>query len=1505
MFSILVVLVVLPVMLYALLNVNAVQHYIVNRVGNYFAQELQTEISIGSVDIRLFRSVVLKDVVVKDQVGEKLLAANKLDVQLSNLSIREKSIEISNLHLKNASLDLYKTKEQADHNFQFILDYFNDRDPRPEDDRWHFGLMAFQLSQSDIHYRDESQEPWQVGFDPSHFQLSDLNLHVTNIHQDVEFTAFRIEEFRYRESPGFKLDHLAADVTIHDNRLAIDNFLIQTEGTDVTSNLEIEFPSDIQFADFPGEAQFFLTLDNSRVDLADVGHYYRSLHGLSDVLHLHGNISGSGHLMNGDDLQLSYGENTYFHGDVVLKNPANGLSPHLTLNVRELKSSIKDIQAFRLPSAWDDAYPVLPGNLEALGDIAFTGFLKGNLNDFLAEGSLNTSVGSLQSDIRIFKSDKADKGYHYRGYMAASNVDLDRLFNNPDMPAEVTMNAELEGSGFRLDNLEMNIDGAVESMMIRDVRYSNLVLAGDFENQRFDGDLSIRDENLSLGFHGIVDLESLTPVFQFNVQLEHANLTNMKLFRRDELYESIIAADLFINASGSGLDDMEGEMTIRDIRYTEMPADPNEPEIYPQTYYKDSIYVSSTLWSEDNQHVRLRSDFADIDVHGTVSFDRLIESVQSFAGQYLPAAKLGTPVLAGKETPVFDQDVNFSLRMKDTHLLSELFLPAVSLSYGAWIYGTFHARNGHLFLEGHADTLTLAGRSFINYEIRGEENDIEYGFTMRADSVMLSEQTYLENFILDNTFRKDSILSEVFWGNDDMASGSGYLKGTTHFVDEHLIEISIPQSRVNINGNTWRFNTDNKILLDSNRVEIYQLKAYYDDQFIKADGVLSAAPGDRMGLSFADFDVAYTSLLLGDRNFDFGGILDGHVSFTGLYQSPGIAADVFVKDFSFNKDLMGDLDLHSTWNDQRQAFDVHAAITYHGNVGSNQPLIASGHLYTGDHDQNFDLDIDLTNFKMSVWGRYMESFAENFRGIASGQLRMEGAFSRPDLSGNLRLSRMGMHIPYLNTSYTFAHEVEIEKDRFHFENLVLNDTIGNTALVNGSIMHDYFGNFSIDIDARPENLIVLNTTAASEEVFFGTAFVTGLARFHGFTNDITLDVSASTNRGTRIMMPLNYTGDIRERHFISFVSPDEDGAQPASLLFQPGGDLTLNFDLEVTPDAEVELFFDSQFGDIIRGRGNGDINLEIAPDGSFNIYGDYFIESGEYLFSLQNIINKRFSIEQGSNIRWTGDINDADVDLRAMYRLRTSLYDLFAGGGADDEMANQFRRRVPVETLLLLEGKLFNPDISFDITVPGGDDAVRELIEREITTDQEMNRQVFSLLVLNRFLPRDQTAAIGYGMGATSSELLSHQLSNWLSQISSDFDIGVNYRPGDEITSQEVELALSTQLFDDRVLIDGNFGVAGSQTATGQQTQATNQFIGDVNVEVKITPEGKFRVKAFNRSNTFDIIHTNAPYTQGIGFFYRKEFDRLQELFRRQRPTEVPASPDEDSGVETSTSDLK
>jgi hypothetical protein len=322
--------------------------------------------------------------------------------------------------------------------------------------------------------------------------------------------------------------------------------------------------------------------------------------------------------------------------------------------------------------------------------------------------------------------------------------------------------------------------------------------------------------------------------------------------------------------------------------------------------------------------------------------------------------------------------------------------------------------------------------------------------------------------------------------------------------------------------------------------------------------------------------------------------------------------------------------------------------------------------------------------------------------------------------------------------------------------------------------------------------------------------------------------------------------------------------------------LTLDMDVEVTSDAEVQLIFDPKVGDILKGRGNGDLRISLDRTGNFKMFGEYFIQKGEYLFTLQNIINKKFLLQQGGTINWNGSPYDALVNIQASYGVRTSLYDLMY-----PDTSEIYKRRIQVDCLLKLTDNLMNPNISFDIDLPNSDEGTRTEVRNRIGVgnDQEMNRQVFGLLVLNRFFPTETQGSVltqtGGFFSSSTTEMISNQLSNWLSKISNDFDVGVNYRPGDDITGDELGVALSTQLFNNRLIVDGNVGVANTQSSS-------SNIVGDVNIEYKITPDGRFRVRAFNKSNDINSLTNNAPFTQGVGVSYQKEFDRLADLFRKR-----------------------
>jgi hypothetical protein len=409
--------------------------------------------------------------------------------------------------------------------------------------------------------------------------------------------------------------------------------------------------------------------------------------------------------------------------------------------------------------------------------------------------------------------------------------------------------------------------------------------------------------------------------------------------------------------------------------------------------------------------------------------------------------------------------------------------------------------------------------------------------------------------------------------------------------------------------------------------------------------------------------------------------------------------------------------------------------------------------------------------------------------------------------------------------------------------------------------------------------MVLNTRPKDNNLFYGTVFATGVATIESTPGSLSFDISAKTGKSTKFYIPLSSSETISEYSFITFINTDTTNHQskPVVASNTPKTRIDLNFDLEVTPDAEVQLIFDLKGGDVIKGHGSGDLNLNLNKKGEFKISGDYIIEDGDYLFTLGSMLNKSFSVENGGKISFNGDIKNAEIDLKAIYKLKASLYEIL-----QDE---RFNERIPVECQINLSGKLFNPVVNLDIYLPTADEATRTYLRNVITTEEELSRQFLYLLVMNSFYSdpsygsslTNTTSTGTSAMAVTTTEMVSNQLSNWLSQISNDFEIGFVYRPGyKNINSDEVQLALSTQILNDKVVINGNFDVRGTASAP---IDNTDQLTGDFDIEYKITQ--KIRFKVFNRFNN-PYTGKQAPYTQGFGLFFRQDFDKFSDLFRKK-----------------------
>jgi hypothetical protein len=465
--------------------------------------------------------------------------------------------------------------------------------------------------------------------------------------------------------------------------------------------------------------------------------------------------------------------------------------------------------------------------------------------------------------------------------------------------------------------------------------------------------------------------------------------------------------------------------------------------------------------------------------------------------------------------------------------------------------------------------------------------------------------------------------------------------------------------------------------------------------------------------------------------------------------------------------------------------------------------------------------------------------------------------------------------------------VEIMPDQIRFSDLLMKEIIPTAkdkglkatpqGTINGNIFHNNFSRIQLDYDVTYRNMLVLNTTQKENKTFYGKIYGSGNVGIWGFLNNLHMQVRDTTTKGSKFFLPLDGPEEVDESDFITFVKKDTAKAKPDD----PLTGFNLEMFVTATPDAQMQIILDSKSGDMLNVQGLGDLRLQINTLGKFEMFGDYIMTNGDYLFTLENVINKKFDIDAGSSISWSGDPLAAQIDIVTSYRQRASVAPLL------NDTSGDYRGRVPIDCKLKISDKLFSPDIDFAIDFPTVDATAKSRIQNVLADEAELNRQVFSFLLFRTFVTpaiynnNSGGVTAGGAAASTGSEMLSNRLSSFLNNYVgnltglNDLEVGLNYRAGSN-TGNEVDLALSKQLFNNKVSIDGNFGVNNSQT-----TKNSSGII-DVNIEYKLTDDGRYRVKGFNRSNDVNQVATSGgPYTQGIGLFYREEFETVNQLFTR------------------------
>lgn len=1416
------------------------------------SNELKTTVTVGAVDIRFFKSIMLEDLFIADQKKDTILFTPLFQVSLSSFSLRKNRIIVREAIIQDARIGIVHRINPREYNVDFIVQYFegNNVDTNSTKKPWEIKIEKVKLVNCNVTYRDDKYPDKTniINWDDIH--LTSFNAEVRDIQPNADTLNLTLENLSFKEKSGFQVDKFCSKVSIKPGDMQYKDLLAVTPNSTLSADLGFYFDSIPDFEDFIEKVRWDGKFKSSTVSFKDLQYFASELLYINRKLTFSGNAKGTVDRFKVKNLELKYSDNTYFKGNVSMAGLPNFDETYMELDVADLSLRKEEIET--MPSYPFDSLKnvVLPTNVAALGTTHFRGKFNGFYNDFVAYGNTTTALGFFSSDINL-KIAENDRKTIYKGSLTFFDFDMGTFLKmNPEL-GRVSLKTKVEGRGFELSNVEANVESSVNKIQLYGYNYSNIVLNGHLAKQLFTGEIGVKDPNLDLDFEGEIDLGAELPVYNFNSSIRKANLSRLNILVKRDVSSSL-SAEVNINMVGNTIDNAQGTIQIEEVTYKEL-----DKEIKA-----DRIFLESKLNSR--RELTVESDFANAQIVGNYTLSDLPTAAKEILSKYIPAAIPIDSKLPKKH------DFSFNAEVKRTKQLLDLFYPKLQIASGTKLQGTMKSNTNDLSVLFKSDEIKYETIKLSSIELRGTTGPSGFDLRSGIDNLNVSDKLSIDNLKLSGITKHDTASILLSLQGEDSLKSNATVRFDTDFLQTEYTTVKMIPEKLTLNGQDWGIDPRNYLLFDSLGMLLNEVNFIHNEQKLNISGIVGADTSSKVNVEFVDFESANLNDLLKLYDVNVGGVTNGSAAIRSVTGNPAITANLYVDNLRYYSDTLGDASLNSTFNPINGVLDVNATVTR----GGDKNIGVIGKYFIKSSGDELDFKFDLQKTYIKSFSHYLEGLCSNLGGIASANLSLTGLAKKPVLTGKAYLQKVSFMIDYLKTTYNFSAEVNLEPKFIGFNRIILNDVNGNKAVATGKIFHENLTNWYFDIDINAKNTQILNTGISDNELFYGTANASGSIDIKGYLDYIIMNIGLKSQKGTKIYIPLSNPEEVSQSSFITFVSIDS-----TKNLKDDGIDFSgieLNMDFEVTTDANMYLIFDSKIGDVIEGNGKGNITMTVSPSEDFKMYGNYEIEQGKYLFTLQNVINKPFFIERGGYIRWSGDPYDANINISAIYKTKAGLFDLFQD--------STIKNIVPVDLQLRLTDKLFNPTIAFDINVQNVDPTIQNQIKRLINTEEEKYRQAVALLVARRFTSPSEfsdrgTVSSGNVVGTNAYELLSNQLSNWASQISNQVNVNVIYNPGDEVTTDQLEIGFSSSLLNDRILID----VSGGTAATARGSNTTN-IVGDFNLEFKASKDGRVRFKAFNRSNNNSLINNiNSPYTQGVGVFYRQEFNSFSDLTRRFR----------------------
>ena len=1426
------------VILVLILSIPSVQTSLGKYATKRLNEEFNTNINIEKVGLQFNGDVELKNIYVEDFKQDTLIDIQELNTSILSFSnlingqLVFGDIDIIDLVFNIKTYEGYKETN---------LDVFV---AKLEGDNAKKGEGSFLLSSSDItiynstfRLLDENRVNTKV------LEFNDLNINATNFLINGSDVSTRINTLSFEDSRGVAVKNLMTNFKYTLSSMTFDKLEVKTENSALKGNLKFYYKrEDLQY--FTDKVVLEASFKDSNVLMNELNTFYNEF-GENQRTTFSVNLSGTLNDLKAENLELSTSTNTKVYGDIDFKNLFSKATNDFLMNgeFTNLTSTYKDLKAL-LPNVLGAA---IPSSFDRLGKFKITGNSQITASEVDADIRMNTELGFVNSNLHITKINDIDNA-SYKGRIVLDTFDLGTFIEDPKV-GQVSLDMDVDGHGFVAETIDTEVKGDIFLLNYNNYAYNKTQVSGKIRNKIFDGILLVNDENLKLKFNGLIDYSEVINKYDFEAEVDYADLNKLNFVKKDSI--SIFKSTVNMNMNSSSLDDAYGRITFRNTSYK------NEHD----TYNFKSFKISSRFQG-DTRFVDIDSpDIIEGGINGEFAVRDIVKLLENSIGNIYTNYK--------PHEVADNQRINFNFKIFNK--IIEVLYPEVELGKNTYIRGSIHSDADKFKLTFKSPQINLLDNFVKDIELQVDNSNPLFNTYVEVDSINTKYYNASKFSLINVTVNDTLFMRSEFSGgkrNNDKFNLSFY-----HTInEENNSVIGFKTSDVTVKDYKWYINGDddkfNKISFtkDLSSVEIDRLNINHGREEVTLSGFVKDSTEKDLQLKFKD--VRLSKIIPDVDSLKLNGRVNGKLDILQKNGSYLPNSTVVIDNFKVNDFPLGDFNAKIIGNEDLTSYNVDVSIK----DDVKQSFNAVGDIRVRGKLTNIDVDLGFDGFNLSPLNPLLSGVLSNIRGNASGKATVVGDLKRPDIIGELNLDGGGFTIPYLNVDYQFNDNVKVglEDQSFLFSDVQLTDTKYNSkAELNGTLSHNNLSDWRLGLGLSTDRLLVLDTKAAEESLYYGTGFVGGTASIYGPTEELVISVVGQTKKGTVFKIPLSDTESFGDNSFIHFITPEQKEAREKGedFVLEDVEGLELDFDLDVTQDAELEIIINKETGHALKGRGVGGLLVEINTNGKFDMWGDFSVFEGVYNFAYGGLVQKQFIVQPGGTVAWEGDPLKAQINMLATYKTQTNPSPL---------LDNPINRSIPVELNITLNGDLERPDPSFDFEFPNANSTIKSELQYRLDSDAEKQNQALYFLATGGSFQNRGSGELN--VSGTIAERLNGIVNGIFTSEDGKINFGFNYEAGqnrpDYQTDDRVVATFQTQI-NDKVFFNGSVGVP-----VGGAGETQTVVAGDLEINFLLNEDGTLSAKVFNRENNIQSFGQNIGYTQGVGLSYNVDFDTFKELIR-------------------------